>query len=120
MRRLENAAASAEFATVAQHEATATVSTVRRMLSVIIVAIGLAVVAGCGSVRDRAHDDLVDQLVGEGGLPRPVADCVVDRFFAERTTEELKEFFEREGLTAAESAEFARLGEECTPVQATS
>ena len=102
-----------------RHEATATVSTVCRMLSVIIVAIGLTVVAGCGSVRDRAHDDLVDQLVGEGGLSRPVADCVVDKFFEARTTEELKEFFEREGLTAAESAEFARLGDECAPLGTT-
>jgi hypothetical protein len=39
----------------------------------------------------------------------------VDRFFAERTTEELKAFFEREGLTDAERAEFQRLGEECAP-----
>ena len=85
------------------------------MLSVIIVSIGLVTVAGCGSVRDRAHDDLVDQLVGDGGLARSVADCVVDKFFEARTTEELKEFFEREGLTEAESIEFARLGEECVP-----
>jgi len=104
---------------VVQHEATATVLAVPRMLSALIVSLGLFVVAGCGSVRDRAHDDLVDQLVDDGGLPRPVAGCVVEGFFAARSTEELKEFFEREGLTDAERAEFARLGDECTPADST-
>ncbi len=89
------------------------------MLSVLIVSVGLVTLVGCGSVRDRAHDDLVDQLVNEGGLARPVADCVVDRFFDARTTEELKEFFQREGLTEAEAAEFARLGDECAPADTT-
>ncbi len=90
-----------------------------RLLSALIVSLGLCVLAGCGSVRDRAHDDLVDQLVDDGGLARPVANCVVDGFFAERSTEELKEFFAREGLTDAERAEFARLGTECTPADTT-
>jgi hypothetical protein len=89
------------------------------MLSVLIVSVGLVTAAGCGSVRDRAHDDLVDQLVDDGGLARPVANCVVDKFFEARTTDELREFFEREGLTEAESAEFARLGDECAPVVTT-
>ncbi len=104
---------------MARHGATDTVSVVRRVLSILLLSAGLALVGGCGSVRDQAHDDLVDQLVGEGGLARPVADCVVDRFFEARTTEELKEFFAREGLTDAEGAEFARLGEECAPVTTT-
>ena len=89
------------------------------MLSLLIVSIGLVTVTGCGSVRDRAHDDLVDQLVTEGGLPEAVAGCVVDKFFEARTTEELKEFFARKGLTEAESAEFARLGDECNPIDST-
>ncbi|MGB8858197.1 MAG: hypothetical protein WCC60_03025 [Ilumatobacteraceae bacterium] len=80
----------------------------RRLLPLLLV-----LVVACASTRDRAHDDLVDQLVGEGGLSRSVADCVVDKFFEVRTTQELKEFFDREGLTDAERAEFARLGEEC-------
>ncbi|MCY7299702.1 MAG: hypothetical protein LH616_10875 [Ilumatobacteraceae bacterium] len=90
-----------------------------RLLSALIVSLGLATLVGCGSVRDRAHDDLVDQLVSEGGLARSVADCVVDKFFEVRTTEELKEFFERRGLTEPENAEFARLGEECAPIDTT-
>jgi len=104
---------------VVRHVATATVAVVPRMLSVLIVSFGLATLVGCGSVRDRARDDLVDQLVVDGGLARPVADCVVDKFFEVRTTDELKKFFEREGLTDAENAEFARLGQECAPVDTT-
>ena len=102
-----------------RHVATATVLVVPRLVAVLIVSIGLATLSGCGSVRDRAHDDLVDQLVGEGGLARSVAECVVDKFFEVRTTEELKEFFERKGLTEAENAEFARLGQECAPFDTT-
>lgn len=86
----------------------------RRPFDAILLSLAV-VVAACGSVRDRAHDDLVDQLVSDGGLPRSVAGCVVDRFFEVRTTEELKSFFDREDLTVAERAEFIRLGEECTP-----
>ncbi len=102
-----------------RHAATATVLVVPRLLTALIISLGLTTLVGCGSVRDRAHDDLVDQLVNDGGLSRPIADCVVDRFFEVRTTDELKKFFEREGLTAAERAEFARLGDECAPVDAT-
>jgi len=103
---------------VVLREATATVLVVSRLLSALIVSVGLVTLTGCGSVRDRAHDDLVDQLVS-GGLARPVADCVVDKFFEVRTTQELKEFFEREVLTDAERAEFARLGEVCAPIGTT-
>ena len=97
-------------------EATATVSVVLRLLTALIFSFGLVTLAGCGTVRDRAHDDLVDQLVHDGGLARPVAVCVVDKFFQARTTDELKKFFQRDDLTEAEAAEFARLGEECAPV----
>lgn len=48
------------------------------------------------------------------GLSRSVAECVVDGFFEERTTDELREFFERDELTDAEEAEFVRLGQQCS------
>ena len=73
----------------------------------------LVVLIACGSVRSHARDDLVGQLVDEGGLERSIAECVVDKFFEQRTTLELKQFFQREGLTPAERVEFARLGQEC-------
>ena len=37
----------------------------------------------------------------------------MDKFFEQRTTLELKQFFQREGLTPAERVGFARLGQEC-------
>ena len=84
---------------------------------VVSLAVSLAVsftLVGCASSgRDEARDGLVDQLVDEGGLERSVAECVVEGFFDERTTEELREFFERDELTDAEQAEFVLLGEEC-------
>lgn len=72
------------------------------------------VLAGCGGTRDRARGDLVDQLV-EGGLEDELAECVVEAFFDARTDDELKAFFDREDLTAAERDEFARLGAACVP-----
>ena len=90
-----------------------------RLLTAVVVSLGLVTLAGCGTVRDRAHDDLVEQLVHDGGLAHSVADCVVDKFFEARSTDELKKFFQRDNLTTAEAAEFARLGEECAPVDTT-
>jgi hypothetical protein len=72
------------------------------------------VLIGCASARDTARDGLVDQLVNDGGLSRSVAECVVDGFFEDRTTDELREFFDRDELTDAEQAEFVRLGQECS------
>ena len=88
---------------------TATVVLMSRLWPVVAV-----VLVACASARDTARDGLVDQLVDEGGLSRSVAECVVDGFFEDRTTDELRQFFERAELTAAERDEFARLGEQCT------
>jgi hypothetical protein len=71
------------------------------------------VLVACASGRDTARDGLVGQLVDEGGLSRAVAECVVDGFFENRSTDELRAFFEREELTDSERAEFARLGQRC-------
>lgn len=80
-----------------------------------VPAVCLLALPACGSPRDNARDDFVEQFVQEGGLPRAVAVCVVDAFFAARSTDELKAFFARTQLTDAERAEFARLGEHCAP-----
>ena len=89
----------------------------RRPLTTVLFVLSLVVSLGglvaCRSVRDDARQQFTQQLEEEGGLPPEVAKCVADRFFEERTTDELKEFFEREGLTDAERDEFNRLGNEC-------
>lgn len=72
----------------------------------------LASACGESSSRARARAQLVDQLV-DGGLERPVADCVVEGFFDVRNDDELRAFFDREELTDAEREEFAELGEAC-------
>jgi len=82
----------------------------RRIVSIVVVAVAAV---GCASARDTARDGLVNQLVDDGGLSRSVAECVVDGFFEERTTDELREFFDRDELTQAETEEFARLGQQC-------
>ena len=76
----------------------------------------LAVVAvSCGPpARSEARDTLVKQLT-DGGLDKKTADCVVDAFFANKSDAELKGFFERPTLTPDEAAEFAALGQRCTP-----
>ena len=51
----------------------------------------------------------------EGGLDRAQATCVVDKFFSTRSTDELKKFFARKDLTAAERADFAAIAKACTP-----
>jgi hypothetical protein len=84
----------------------------RKRLTVAVVAVAL-LVAACGSpARDEAHQTLVDQLV-DGGLDRATAACVVDAFFAGKSNDDLRGFFERKELTAAESKEFAELGKKC-------
>jgi hypothetical protein len=73
-----------------------------------------AVLIGCAtSYRDRAIREFRDQLVAEGGLPRSVADCVVDTFFDGMDTAAVKDFFEVPELTDAESQQFAEIGEAC-------
>ncbi len=85
----------------------------RRLIAIVVLALALPTLAGCRSTRDDALRQFIDQLEKEGGLPRLVAECVAERFFAERSAEDLKEFFERVELTEPEQAEFARLGQEC-------
>jgi hypothetical protein len=89
----------------------------RRLLVIAFVVLSsgmsLGGLTGCRSVRDDARQQFTQQLQDEGGLAPEVAKCVADRFFEERTTDELKEFFAREGLTDAERAEFQQLGNEC-------
>lgn len=74
-----------------------------------------AAVASCGSpARDDARQSLVQQLK-DGGLDQQTAECVVDAFFDSKTDEELKGFFDRKELTPEEAAEFAALGQRCSP-----
>ena len=70
---------------------------------------------GCVDSRGSARSDFVTQLITEGGLDRAQATCVVDKFFATRSTDELKKFFARKDLTAAERADFAAIAAACTP-----
>jgi hypothetical protein len=87
----------------------------RRLLAVAVAVVTVSVVSACGGGgRGEARDELVDQLV-EGGLERPVAECVVGQFFDNHTDAELKAFFDRDELTDAERAEFASLGRGCAP-----
>jgi len=85
----------------------------RRLRASLVV---LAVVAAsCAApARSEARDTLVKQLT-DGGLDKKTADCVVDAFFANKSDAELKGFFDRPTLTPDEAAEFAALGQRCTP-----
>lgn len=65
-----------------------------------------------GPGRDEARQSLTTQLV-DRGLPSTIAACVVERFFAARSDDELAAFFERDELTDDELTEFAELGDEC-------
>jgi hypothetical protein len=88
----------------------------RGLLIVLVAATLLPALGGCRkSSRPDARTAFIGQLQQEGGLAPDVAECIVDRFFAERTDQELKEFFEREELTVAEAEEFGRLAEACAP-----
>jgi hypothetical protein len=78
--------------------------------------VGLLSACGESNSRKRARADLVEQLV-EGGLERPVADCVVEAFFDVRNDDELRAFFDREELTDDERREFAQLGEICVDAE---
>ncbi len=90
--------------------------TMRRLFTVALVALALPSLAACRSTRDDALRQFTDQLEQEGGLPRPVAECVAERFFANRSTQDLKDFFDRKDLTEPEQAEFAKLGTECAAI----
>jgi hypothetical protein len=80
-------------------------------------ALGVALLftaGACGnSDRHDARNSLVQQLV-DGGLERPLAECVVDAFFKGKSDEQLKGFFDRPELTPDERAEFEALGGQCT------
>ena len=72
----------------------------------------VALVASCGpAARDEARDSLVKQLQ-EGGLDQKTAECVVEAFFASKTDDELKGFFDRPELTPEEAVEFAAARQE--------
>lgn len=74
----------------------------------------LLALAACGSSdRHDARNSLVQQLV-DGGLQRPLAECVVDAFFKDKSDDELRGFFDRPELTPDERAEFEALGAQCT------
>ncbi|MFZ4719144.1 MAG: hypothetical protein ACOYMR_06950 [Ilumatobacteraceae bacterium] len=85
----------------------------RHVIAVLLVLLSVVGAACSKSSRNSARADFVQQLTDEGGLPPEVAQCVADRFFAERTDQELKEFFARKELTEPESAEFQQLGTDC-------
>jgi hypothetical protein len=81
----------------------------RGSLAVLVV----LALAGCGSSpRDEARQSLVKQLE-DGGLDAKTAECVVDAFFAGKSNDELKGFFDRPQLTPDEAVEFAALGKRC-------
>ena len=85
-----------------------------RRLVVVIVAMLVVAVVGCGPpTRDDARQTLVQQLV-DGGLDHKTAECVVTAFFEDKTDEELKGFFKRPQLTPEEAAQFAALGQQCS------
>jgi hypothetical protein len=88
---------------------------VRRPFALILLPLmALTAVAGCSSnPRAHARADFVNQLETEGGISHDQATCIVDKFFAHRTTDELKAFFARKVLTEAERTEFATLGKQC-------
>jgi hypothetical protein len=88
----------------------------RRLLTVAVLALALPALGGCRSTRDDALRQFTDQLEQEGGLPREVAKCVAERFFADRSSQDLKDFFDRKDLTEPEQAEFAKLGTECAAI----
>jgi hypothetical protein len=91
----------------------------RRLLLASVLLVALPTLAGCRAPREDARRQFTEQLEQEGGLPHAVAVCIVDKFFEERTTEELKAFFERKDLTAQESAEFRQLSEQCAVLDTT-
>ena len=85
-----------------------------RRLIVLCVLVGATTFVGCGAnPREHARSDFVTQLEHDGGISHEQAICIVDKFFAHRTTGELKAFFARVNLTDAERAEFATLGQQC-------
>lgn len=84
-------------------------------LTLLLGAMPVTLTACRKSSRPAARTAFIAQLQQEGGLTIDVAQCIVDRFFAERSDEELKAFFDRAELTAAERDEFARLGQLCVP-----
>jgi hypothetical protein len=85
-----------------------------RRLIVLCVLLPLFSLAGCAvNPRDHARTDFVNQLEHDGGITHDQAVCIVDKFFAHRTTDELKAFFARKNLTDTERAEFAALGKQC-------
>ena len=47
------------------------------------------------------------------GSIRQTAECVVEAFFASKSDDELKGFFDRPELTPEEAVEFAALGKSC-------
>lgn len=83
------------------------------LLLVLLLGPGLA--ACRKSSRPEARTAFITQLQQDGGLTRDAAECIVERFFADRTDQELKEFFERTELTPAEAEEFGRLAQQCAP-----
>lgn len=84
--------------------------------TVALLLVSSSALSGCRrSSRPAARTAFIAQLQQEGGLTFEVAQCIVDRFFAERSDQELKEFFDRTELSSAERDEFARLGQLCVP-----
>jgi hypothetical protein len=79
------------------------------------LAVAFALLTGCAtSYRDKAIHEFRDQLVNDGGVSRPVADCIVDKFFDGMATSDVRQFFKDPELTDTESARFAEIGTECT------
>jgi hypothetical protein len=91
------------------------VRSVRRALALVVLPLlAVSLVAGCSAnPRDHARADFITQLETEGGITHEQATCIVDKFFAHRSTAELNAFFARKNLTDAERAEFATLGKQC-------
>ncbi len=76
--------------------------------------VGLALLAGCShSSRGSALAQFTRQLESKGGVTHDQASCIATKFFANRTDQELADFFARPELTEPEQAEFAKLGADC-------
>jgi uncharacterized lipoprotein YajG len=88
--------------------------------TLLVPLVGLVLVAGCShSSRSTALVQFTRQLESKGGVTHEQASCIATKFFETRTDKELADFFARPELTEPETAEFARLGNECLRANST-
>lgn len=92
----------------------------RVLAAVLTAALTVAGVSGCGESRARkdAREGLVLQLIEDGTIDQGIAECVVERFFDDRSDEELARFFEEPEATQADLDAFAELTRLCAEILA--